>query len=369
MYSNPGSLYPNARAYGPTQFPNINPRPPYAQTWPLAVAEETSPVAENFNMDQNLVSEQNAMPNLYTGWNQATQRPPLNGGVDYLQHDATALPYISTTGIRPAGANEAGVSPLSMTSLNSTLPISNPAKAHPKEIADGLRLPIPHPTRTSVSTNVADELQTRALPPTHMGNGLTTMSVNGDSSKTAMAWSSGAPGVETDTPIPETPMGVPETRKVYPGLMKNMGAVNGAVMSYTSAPAPPGPNPAPNSRPPINFSTSTLLDGMPASTTTGAATYSNFRNYQLPTSSSTETVNLLSSESSQTSLYSYSTDSASKRSSLDDGAGHSTLVSGHSYSPLGNTTVPTTESYEPLRRDSFTAARNRTSLSSGGASF
>ncbi|KAF2199907.1 hypothetical protein GQ43DRAFT_98466 [Delitschia confertaspora ATCC 74209] len=354
IYSAGNPLY--SRPFNSNQFPNISTKPPYRTTWTIPCSEETSPVAENYGLDHNYLPSQNTVANVYNDsyrWNPHSPRPFLNATGTYLDQEApmtsscatTGLPYISTAGIRPPTTGE-GASPLNMTSLETTLPISLSQRPHRRQMGDVAvpqrQLPFPQPTRGQVTTNAVDQMQTRALPPSHVMNGAPTMSAN-DVYATGVVDQTSAELVTSSDP------------KDYATIAN----INDAMLAYPPNSAAASPT---SPRPQLNFSTSTLLNSMPAPAT--SATYSNFRNYTLPTSSSTETVSLMSRENSQTNLYSFSSDSTSKGGSMGDVGGESTLVSGQSYSPLGHPQPQNAAAFEALRRGSFDTRNGPTHQSS-----
>jgi hypothetical protein len=369
----PGANPLHSRQYASNQYPNINTQAACAPTWTVPCSEEASPGGEHYGLDQAYVSNHNSMSNVYGGrywWGQPGQKAFLNGSGVYLDQEnamtssyaTNDLPYVSTSGLRLAVTTEA-VSPLNMKSLHSSLSLSSmSARPHPRQMADSLmsqqHLPIPHSTRASVSTSMVDQLQTRSLPSTQMMNVATTLKTNGEYTKAAVSGNTDLS--DTDADMLTSELGPPPISKGYSSMWL---IANGPNLTYVTDSTPTSPGHATmGSGSQLNFSTSTLLESMPAPAS--GATHSNFRKYTLPTSSSTETVSVLSNENSHANLYSYITDNASKRS-LGDSSGESNLVSGQSYSPLGQPSPQRSETYESLGKDSFgarNASTHRTSL-------
>jgi hypothetical protein len=137
------------------------------------------------------------------------------------------------------------------------------------------------------------------------------------------------------------------------GYVPVRNAVNEAVTESSSPPSQPQPQPQSQQQQQqqIDFNSSTLLETMPAPAVT--STYSNFRNYTLPSSSSPEQLSVLARQNSHNNLYSFNSDSASKRRSICDQSNEAVLVSGLRYTPLSQPEMQHAASFEGLRRDEF----------------
>ncbi|KAF2177678.1 hypothetical protein K469DRAFT_602568 [Zopfia rhizophila CBS 207.26] len=365
------SLY--SRTFPSSHYPQANTKSLFPQTWTVPYSEEASPV-ENYGPDQSApyLSTQNDVANAYGQsyrWNQTDQKTLHNGHNAYLEHEAaitssytpSRLPYISTSNVRPTVTTE-GLSPLNMTALQSTLPIALPERPLQRQIqipentVPPRHLPILPPPPSQPIRNPVDEFQDRALRSSQVASG-SSMNTNGAYAKAAMAWNVETAGSDAHghTSVESASAEIatlPISSKDYASATN----VTEGVLGYIPATASVTEEPAPSTVTPLlNFSTSTLLETIPAPAT--SANYSNFRNYALPTSSSAETLSLLTRQSSSTNLYSFSTDSTSKRSSLGDASSKTTLVSGQQYTPLCQPETQHTASLEALRPQPFESQR------------
>jgi hypothetical protein len=199
------------------------------------------------------------------------------------------------------------------------------------------------------------------------------MAANSEYLKAAMAWNTDSSGsdMQSNNALDgnTSELGSLSNSKDY----TSAATVTDAVIPYVTASGPNSPEPATTSSGShLNFSTSTLLEAMPAPTSN--TPYSNFRNYNLPTSSSTEAANIppvLTSDSPHSNIYTYSVENGPKRDSFGEMAGESTLVSGKPYSPLDHPPPQNTAVYSALRRDEFNrnAPTNPSSISSLNRSY
>jgi hypothetical protein len=101
----------------------------------------------------------------------------------------------------------------------------------------------------------------------------------------------------------------------YASITATSTAINGAATTTT--------------QPQLSFNTTPLLEAM--SNHGSTATYSNFRDYAQPTSSSSDTLSVFAR---QPSRYSFSAESAMKRDPLNATPNEAALVSGQPYTPL-----------------------------------
>lgn len=332
-------------------------RATYPPSWPIPYTEETSPV-ETYSLSEpaaylpshNGIASSNA-------WSHPPTKPLQTGAHAFLDTDSMPVyethgsPYVQT-GLR-AVTNSEALSPLNMTSLQLTLP--EPPQARPSQASETTvpqrQLPMPQPSPAQTSRNVVDQLQHQRLRSAQAmgGSALSTTGAYPKSTLpfndetglqvTAPAEASSSADLTTQVTAPATIPGTTETMIGY--LPGTTSASDDAAV--TSA----------GSQHSLNFSTSGLLDTTPAPAL--PTTYSNFRNYNLPTSSSTETLSPLARQDSQSNLYSFTPDSNSKRHSAGRSSNDSALVSGHRYTPLNQSQHQ--PNHDGLRRDSFEARK------------
>ncbi|ORY15695.1 hypothetical protein BCR34DRAFT_161378 [Clohesyomyces aquaticus] len=359
------------RALMAHQHPALNTRSTY-QTWAIPGSEDTSPV-EQYGLGSTTayLSNQDSMANVY-GHNyryQVNQKALRSASTPYLDQDSypsSSHPCVSAS-LRNVVLNEP-TSPLSMSSLQCNLPLTStlaaltlPERPHPRQsqalvaTAPQRQLPRPQPNPTQTSRNVVDQLQDQRLRSPQLMNGISYATNTVGDAKPSVAWNlETTPAELQDGPVTET-------------TAANLVLQTNSSKDYARPTTPPddtiayvpvtssssnGDTTATSAPQELNFSTAPLFE--PLSTPTPSVTYSNFRNYSLPTSSSAESLNVLARQASQTNLYSFSAESSSKRTSLDDLASEAVLVSGQRYAPLGEPPAqPQTSRVDNFRRESF----------------
>ncbi|OCL12789.1 hypothetical protein AOQ84DRAFT_226949 [Glonium stellatum] len=295
-------------------------------------------------------------------WNGFSQKATVNGNSLFLEQDATSsyagsgLSYLASPGIRTAVTTE-GLSALSMTSLHSSLPVA----------PNDRQLPMPQSTLSQSTTTAADQLHMRSLP-SSQGTNSSGINSNGTYTKAAMAWNN--EGSETEVgPSSITSSSSGEITASTPS--KSYGSTtttSDGVLGYIPHVATKSPEPSPTSTaPPIAYSAAS--ESMPAPVI--GSGYSNFRHHGIPNVSSSE--GLLSRHGSSSNLYSFSTDSSSKRNSLGEASStEGTLVNGQRYAPLCQPQPRHRTSVDALRRNSFdqrSGSINRSSASNPNKNF
>lgn len=303
--------------------------------WSIPYSEETSPV-ETYSLDQpgaylpdqNTVSAMNEYGESCR-WHHTARKASYGRANAYSDPQPVSVyggnPYVQAS-IRAVGTSEAHSS-MNMTSLQQTLPErSQPLPVQLSEATLPMRqLPIPQPSSAQSLRNVVDQLQAQRLrtapileTPAFSVFPKLGLPFGGDADvpNAAMVGTSSA-DLETKSTTLELPATAPDEEVKYP-----------SVHPSTSEEAAP-----PISTPPseLNFTTA-FLDAIPLKTI--STPYSNFRSYDLPTSTSAEALSLLVHQNSASS-YSFSPNGSSKGACGRDELGNTALVSGHSYTPLG----------------------------------
>jgi hypothetical protein len=378
-----------ARSVPTSQYPQLETKNAYPHSWTIPYSEETSPV-EAFNLDQSAAytPNQNNLTNPYGDnyrWSQSNRKPLHHGHNAYLEQEtsmpnsysAHGLPYIQTN-LQVTGSE--AQSPLNMASLHSTLPISLPKRPQPRQMqvpeasVSQRQLPMPQPSPAQSSRNVVDQLQDQRLRSVQVKDGSSLNNTN-TYSKPAMTWNT-EPNVSeiqenitTDASSAELMTQSTSSASVSgidDGLMGYIPVTTSDNEAITASSSPPSQQ----QQHQINFNTSTLLETMPTSVTT--STYSNFRNYTLPTCSSSEQLSILARQNSHNNLYNFSSDNASKRYSFGDHTNEAALVSGQRYTPLSQHHTQHAPGLEGLRRDGFEtrhAPLHRASMSNLNRSY
>jgi hypothetical protein len=387
---NTGSSPFYARSVPTSQYPQLDTKTSYPHSWTIPYSEETSPV-EAYSLDQpaTYLPSQNNLTNVYGDnyrWVQANRKPLHHGHDTYLEQETSmpssyptpGLPYIQTN-LRATGSD--AQSPLNMASLHSTLPISLPQRPHPRQMQvpeAGLpqrQLPMPQPGLAQSSRNVVDQLQDQRLRSAQIKGGV-SLKTTGTYSKPAMAWNAEPNVAEIQENI-TTDVSSAELM-TQATSSASVSGVDDGMMGYIPVTTPVNEVVTASSSPPsqqqqqqqVNFNTSALLETMPGPTTT--STYSNFRNYALPTCSSSEQLSILARQTSHNNLYNFSSDNASKRHSLEDHSNEAALVSGQRYTPLSQHKTQHAAGLEGLRRDGFDtrhASLHRASMSNLNRSY
>ena len=352
MYNAGAPLYSRAGHYA---YPQLDTKSVYPSAWTVPCSEETSPV-ETYNLDQPgaYLPNQVAMaaPNTYGSnyrWSQASAKTYPGGGPTYLEHEHVSvygphgISYMHNSA--PSTASEA-FSSLNMSSLQLSLPAdSHPQSTHPSDqtASQQRQLPIPMPSPAQTSRNVVDQLQDQRLR-SAQAMGRSSRTNSGAFSKLGLPFNSGCE-VQIVTTTEENASDL-ATQVTASAPMPN---TTDPAISFLPIATSVSEDAAPGStQTQLNFSALTLHEGMPASAK--PTTYSNFRNYKLPTSSPTETMPNLARHDSQTNLYSFSPES---KRHLAGSANDSALVSGHQYTPLNQSQPHHQPGSDDSRRDSF----------------
>ncbi|PVI08386.1 hypothetical protein DM02DRAFT_647753 [Periconia macrospinosa] len=315
------SMYPR------TPYPQLDTKSTYPSVWPASCAENTSPVDAYSLEPSAYLAGQQAMatyPSNYR-WSQSSK---ASLGNSYLEPDPVSgfntqnlsVSYMSTN-VRNNAPPEAG-SPLNMTSLQISLP-----ERHTSDAAVPQRqLPIPQPSPAQTTRNIVDQMQDRRLRsvqgapnPLSSSTGFSRLPILCDDvPSTAATESSAAAPVSSSCPTDP--------------VISYVTAVSAEDIPATSV----------ENQPQINFSTSTLLDGLPASAV--PTTYSNFRNYNLPTSSPDDPHE--TRPSPPTNVYGYSPSCSRRR--VGDSRNDEAL-----YSPRNTRQPRHQHSLENVQRDSL----------------
>ncbi|KAF2273410.1 uncharacterized protein EI97DRAFT_461074 [Westerdykella ornata] len=295
---------------------------------------ESTCSTEPYNLDHTTAYLQN--PNAIMGmyganfqWNQASQRIPLNRPSTYLEdqnsqasYTLAGLPVLQTSNLPPNTTAEA-MSPLNMTSIQSALPLSLPMRPHNQAAAPRRQLPIPQPSPARRARNAVDILQDQRLRSVQTIPGIQMHSF----ARPALTWSSDSSGSDAQsTPSSEASSNNIVAHSATTRDINDTIAYSGITASTKRESV------SSNTQQQLSFSTSPLLETMP--TVAGTTTYSNFRNYTLPTSSSTDTLAVLARPNSLSNMYSFSTDSSEKQTPLRRSSNEGALISGQQYTPL-----------------------------------
>jgi hypothetical protein len=359
-----------ARTMSSQSYPQLDTKSEYPSTWTIPYSEDTSPV-ENYGLEQSATYLTNALPmpmpmtngNMYSSTcrsaqltNRAFQQTP---NVYYDQESSYAahgLPYGSTDPVR--SANPGDYSPLNMISLRMNLP----ERPHPRHqsgvegIAPQRQLPFPQPPNPVQTSrrNVLDELQGQRLR----------------SGQAASASSSGSSATFMKPLLP------------WSSHDNNQISVSTATASGTSASMPPAADGAleflattaidgdtsvaGTSQLELNFSSPTLFDPMTAPAP--STSYSTFREDR----AHSQALAHMPRQSSESNLYSFNPDSATKRNSAGDSADDCKLVNGQSYMPLTHRSQQSPVLPKSLHKESFDNRQDplhRTSMANLSSSF
>jgi hypothetical protein len=372
---NAGSSPFYTRSVPTNHYHQLDTKTVYPNTWTVPYSEDTSPT-EAYSLDHSTTYMQNPnnLTNVYGDnykWNQTNRKHLLHGHDTYLEQETSipntylthSLPYIQTN-LRAAGGSEVQ-SPLNMASLQATLPVPLPQRPRsqhmqvPEAGVPQRQLPIPHPSSAQSSRNVVDQLQDQRLRSSQSMGG-SSLKAPGSYSKAAMTWnpepsvSENQGNITTDTSSADLMAQATSSTSVSgvsEGVMGYVPVTNSVSEAVTESSSPPSQSQPQQQQQQINFNASTLLESMPAPAIT--STYSNFRNYTLPSSSSSEQPSVLVHQNSHNSLYSFNSDSASKRHSTCDQSNEALLVSGQRYTPLSQPEMQHAAGFEDLRRDEF----------------
>jgi len=327
IYSAGGSSTIYQRQMPAQHYPQLDTKPAYPSGWTVPCSENTSPI-EAYNLGHQPSYLPTSIPMANTNsYGSAyrystTVKNPQHGSTYFDQESLTGLPY-STNNIRLATSSD--ISPLN-TGM-SALHLSIPERPHPRHFhqsesnAPQRQLPMPQPSPAQNSRNAVDQMQderlrsAQAIPGSTADNrrsfakpllpwgveGDGQLSISGANSSDGTTEGMASAQLSDNT---ESAMGyLPATTTIGEGLSS---ANNGGQIQ-------------------LNFSTSSLLEAMSASTPVSEE-YSCIR--ETPASSE------MARQSSHTSLYSYNTN-RKRHSSGNDPSNDCTFVSGHRYTPLG----------------------------------
>lgn len=319
IYSTNGNAVYNHRAWpGPQYTAQIDTKSAiYAQNWAVSYSEETSPV-ETFGLEQSTpcIPNNNALPSVHSQayrWPQSTQRS--------FSEQENISQYVTKA---------EAMSPLNMASVSSALPVAAPVpgpqvsdhaiiapRSDPSIIAPRLKLPMPHPSPAQSTRNMVDLLQDQRLRSSQMAP---PTSLNANFAKPLSNWASDIPGTE----VRSTSALMSSSTESAATSSSFTSVTNDASMAYVPLTAASNEiNGAVTTTPPqLSFNTTPLLEAMP--NPLSSTTYSNFRDYAQPISSSGDALSMFAPHSSR---YSFSTENTKN---LNEGA----LISGQPYTPL-----------------------------------
>lgn len=387
IFSTSGSgLYHRALTAGPTPLP-IDARAVAVcpQTWTSPSVEETSPV-EIYNLDRSaaFIPNPNIMTNGYGQnyrWYQGNHDPRAalqNEAGAYLSQDQSyttnGLSYIHTPNFQATTPGEP-LSPLNLTSIHSALPFSLPERPRVREAhvvetpRPQRRLPMPQPSPAPFTRNTVDLLQDQRLRSVQIASS-SSMNMNGSFTTPTIACEIDASESDTQsTPPLETSSAEVVTKIKTSPSIKNIASGAISYMPTSTSSSEVTSTTSANSQ--LTFNTSSLLESMAAPEISAA--YSNFRNYALPTSSSTDSVSLLARQTSQTNLYSFNTHNITRRGSANEPSSEGALVSGQEYKPLAQPTQTrhstNVEALQPELFDKRHTSAHRHSLSNLDSDF
>lgn len=312
----------------------------YPQTWTIPGFEDTSPV-DSFNVDQSAayMSAPNNMPhNCTQGYRKMNANARPTWSVSYMGYDNVAayagngLPFLQTSNLRAEATTEAP-SPLNMTSIQSALPMAFPERPH-QELTTRPRLPKPEPSPFQTSRNRVDQLQDQRLRSAHVMTGSGTDLID---AKPVFAWSSGDSASSLqDQSCSEVSSANAPSHSVLASPIKFDNSLDFEIDPALSAPGN-DLNISSEQRQ-LNFNSSTMLEQV--SLTTPSAAYSNFRNYALPISSSSDSLSVLARQSSQSDLRNFNLGNSEKRESFTDPSGQAAFEAGPRVSSLSQSLQP-----------------------------
>lgn len=336
MYTNGGSLC--HRVTTAQQYPQIDTKSVYPTFWTVPPYEETSPV-ETYQIDQSPMYLPDPTPMSSTTlcgsspyrWSHPITRHPYRGPTTYTDQE----PAYSTSGLQ--------MSPLSnMTSLQLSLP----ERPHIRQssgsdcIATQRLLPVPQPSPAQNSRNAVDHLQNQRLR-----SSASATECKPSFARSSLPWGTevdGQANISEPTPTDSTALGItsdglPHTTDETLSYLPTPNSESGNTSATSTA-----------SQMHLNFSNPSLLDAMNASAP--STTYSNFReSYRAPSSSSVS----MERQGSHSNMYSFDSDRAAKRSSLDnEPSSDYALVNGHTYKPLGQSQSHSSPGKNTMSRES-----------------
>jgi hypothetical protein len=330
-------------------YPQVNTKP---IAWTIPYGDDTSPV-ENYSLEQaaSYIPTSNTITSDYGQsyrWSQ-TQRTP------YLEQDTTTgynssgVSFIQTSNVRPATTAEP-LSPLNLASMSSALPISLPERPYPRRMTTSdvsmpqRQLPMPQPSPAQSTRNTVDLLQDQRLRSAQLyAKPAFPWNVEASDTKSTQSWHDA-----TGSDIQNATASEASSAELMAKASVPVTSVGD--LSYMPITAGEDSSSATAQLGQLNFSTSSLLESMAAPAST--ATYSNFRNHNNSISTSTDALSFLPRQSSQTNLYSYTSDSVAKKHS-EGSSNKAALVNGQRYTPLSQHQPHHAASIEGLRQETY----------------
>lgn len=303
-------------------YPQLETKPMYPSTWSMPYSDDTSPI-DTYGLDQSAAYLPNPTPSMYSSacrWTHPIAKASSQGLTAYYDHEPNGLPYLRTNNLRSTAASEA-TSPLNMLSFHRALPDRPVIRQNPMLESAGPRrqLPFPQPSGAQSSRNAVDQLQDQRLR-SAQAMGASSTSNGATFSKALLSW-----GTEYDSQTNASVVTASETSTQLPTTADG-------TLDFLATTAPVGGDvhiASGTTQLQINFSTPPLLDTMNAPAPTN--TYSNFRGSRVQGAVSTS----LTRRDSHTNMYSFNTDSNSKRDSLSGrSSNNGNLVNGTPYQPL-----------------------------------
>jgi hypothetical protein len=345
MYSTTTSNAMYARPISSQTYAQLDAKPAFPSAWTIPPYSEEISSVETYGLGQSSAYLTNPMPmstpmpmtnsNMYNPgcrWTHPTTRAFQQAPNLYYDQETSynGLSYESSHTVRDTDLD----SPLNMTSLRMALP----DRPHPRRSsgADGIapqrQLPFPQPPNPVQTSrkNVLDELQGQRLRSGQAAS-VSSMGRSAFFVKPLLnlsAHNSSQINVSTATSS-ATPVSMPNTAD---------GALDFLATTATDRDASvPG-----TTQLQLNFNSPALFD--PLITPAPSASYSTFR----------EERPHMPRQNSETNLYSFNPDSATKRNSTDGEESHDCkLVNGQSYIPLTGQPQQSTIVPESLQRESF----------------
>jgi hypothetical protein len=339
---------------GHNSYPQLDTKSVYPPSWTIPYPEETSPV-ETYSMDQPAayMPTQGAMAAADTYGsnhraNQGDSKTFPSGSATYLDHEHSSFVPFCNTGLSYQQSNGRGAaaeafSPLNMTALQLNLPGATSIRQAiaSEQTGPQRQLPIPLPSPAQTSRNVVDQLQDQRLRSAQaIGRTPSMNRAAFTNTKLDLSFKSEC-DVQATTTTDASAADL--AQMAAPPLLTTSDAPLNFIPVTTSASEMSTSGSTPTS---LNFSTSTLLKSMPAPALP-TPSYSNFRDYNLPMSCSTESLSYLARHDSQTNLYSFSPEGKRSSATTNDDA----LVNGQRYTPLGHKQPQHQASLEDIQRE------------------
>jgi hypothetical protein len=342
------------------QFSPLDAKSMYSSAWNVPYTLDT-PSVDTYGLESNaayltsgaLMTSANTYGSSYR-WTHPATKPPQHGLSTCYEHGLSysmnGLPYVQTNNLRSTATSEAH-SPLNMASLQLTLPERPRPRQYPMSDATTQRqLPIPQPSPAQTSRNVVDQLQDQRLRSAQTSTGVAF-------ARPLLPWSLDNDNLVAISQATSNEISTQSSTTKY----RNFND-----LTTTSSPVEKAKRTNATSFQ-LNFTTPALLEAIHAPAP--APTYSTFRESRNIDSSSTH----MARQNSQTDLYNFSTDNASKRHSQSNRVSNDCkLVSGHEYHPLAPYQDLASSNTTNVQRESFDNRNNplhRPSVSNMNESF